>query len=186
MSPQDANHTDQSFKCTYESCLAHNRIMNLSVLHASKQSHCQHSLAYTPELPCQQASRLSPVILMTPPAPMTPPADLITGLLPHIANAFWANTISLCAVLLCPLLAVNCGGWVVEHSKLITAGFPGSRNLVWLAFKPQLGSPGRSIRPVDEFNPLSWFTGGIYWCHTLHLHTVRCNILHCINQHKLQ
>ena len=44
VSPQDVNHTDQSFKCTYESCLAHNRIMNLSVSHASKQSHCQHSL----------------------------------------------------------------------------------------------------------------------------------------------
>ena len=67
MSPHDTHHTDQLFKCTNESRLAHNSIMNLSVSHVSRQSHCQHSMLNSSELPCQQGShRLS---IMTPPAP---------------------------------------------------------------------------------------------------------------------
>ena len=67
VSPHDNNHTDQLFKCTYESRQAHNSIMNLSVSHASRQSHCQHNMLNSSELPCQQGSHRSSI--MTPPAP---------------------------------------------------------------------------------------------------------------------
>ena len=67
VSPHDNNHTDQLFKCTYESRQAHNSIMNLSVSHASRQSHCQHNMLNSSELLCQQGSHRSSI--MTPPAP---------------------------------------------------------------------------------------------------------------------
>ena len=67
VSPHDNNHTDQLFKCTYESRQAHNSIMTLSVSHASRQSHCQHNMFNSSELPCQQGSHRSSI--MTPPAP---------------------------------------------------------------------------------------------------------------------
>ena len=67
VSPHDNNHTDQLFQCTYESRQAHNSIMNLSVSHASRQSHCQHNMLNSSELPCQQGSHRSSI--MTPPAP---------------------------------------------------------------------------------------------------------------------
>ena len=66
-------------------------------------------------------------------------------------------------------------------------GFPGHLTWQLAAFTSQQGSPRRSIKHVDETNQQSWFTGGIYWCHTLYLHIVYyMESLSCINQHKLQ
>ena len=87
VSPHNNNHTDQLFKCTYESRLAHNSIMNLSVSHASRQSHCQHSMLNSSELPCQQGSHRSSI--MTPPAQNAVFTKIIGHFRRLVPNVWW-------------------------------------------------------------------------------------------------
>ena len=87
VSPHDNNHTDQLFKCTYESHLAHNSIVNLSVSHASRQSHCHHNMLNSSELPCQRGSHRSSI--MTPPAPNAGFTKIIGHFRQLVPNVWW-------------------------------------------------------------------------------------------------
>ena len=61
--------------------------MNLSVSHASWQSHCQLSMLNSSELPCQQGShRLS---IMTPPAPNAVFTKIIGHFRQQVPNVRW-------------------------------------------------------------------------------------------------
>ena len=202
--------------------------MNLSVSHASRQSHCQHNMLNSSELPCLQGSHRSSI--MTPPAPnavftkilghfrqlvpnvrweisqiwieykpirhmsdeqwkfsstlqmtLQPKSYRGTSLTPCLMP-FWANTISHCAGLLLSLLTVLCGPTIHEACSAganglaaqywnTALGFPG--HATWrLAFTPQ-----QVTRARRWLHPQPWFTGGTDWCHTLHLHAVKCNII---------
>ena len=99
---------------------------------------------------------------------------------------FWANTISHCAGLL--VLAhstmwpnytwgmfswgLRAGGSVLEHST----GFPGSCDLT-ASFHASAGLASEVTQARRWLHPQPWFIGGTDWCHTLHLHAVKCNII---------